>query len=301
MSDYNHEENPRQDRHEGLEMDNGFAGGDYGGMDSGFGESRRYDKFRPEPRRSGSNNGHFKNIAVTIISVALVPLLLFVIDYKRTSNDEKRILNDYQLEMNRLINPAQRVRDSIREMQYKKETEQALSNYVRIYREMYRLKDLIPTASHITVWKIHNHGGILNTAEQQYITVLYTTDVDDEVPQTDIKTDWQRRELYTGYAWFAEQMKNEGFYKIGDITQETDFYFGSAKSYSNFIGTKSIVGVYLKAEPNAMYFLTASFPYTFPVSKDEYLEVKLQNARGHLRTLINPASEVLDTRENAVR
>jgi hypothetical protein len=270
----------------GNKYGSGYPNNDYSG------QQPRFTHATPS-----STSGAVKNITVTLVTALVVPILLFVIDYRKTSLEEQKILNEYKMASNEMESPAQKIRDSLAAVRYKEETEKALSNYLQIHQIMYKLKYKIPDATHITVWKIHNHGGILNTSEQQFVTVLYTTDVDDEVPETDIKADWQRRELYIGYAWFYEQIKVKGYFDMPDVSKEENFYFGNAKNYSKFIGTKSIAGVYVKAEANAMYFLTASFQHTNPTATDPFIEVKLSNAKAQLRNLINPASEVLKTRE----
>lgn len=263
------------------------------GGGSRFTERDRYDRSGRNPLAS---NNDTRKILITTISMMLIPILLFVIDWKRGNNDEKRIDNEYKTRMMELDDPAKKIRDSLLDAQHKLETEMALSGYLEIYQLMYKLRDQMPNATHISVFKIHDHGGILNTAEPQFLTILYTTDFDEEIPQVDIKKDWQARELYVGIAWYAEQIKNNGYFYMPDAMQEPNFWVGATADYARLIGTRAMAGAYIKGEVNSMYFISASFRITKPLDVNPNVEIYLRNAQNVLRRLINPASENLPTK-----
>lgn len=226
----------------------------------------------------------FQAIIGSIVALLTV-IIPGIISYQ--TNVNSRFIENRRIEL-----PAEQLRDSIKaaqkERNYKLETELALANYIEVYKLMYKLKNTLKNTNHVTIWKIHDHGGILNTAQQQYVTVLYSVS-SDSFP-FDIKGDHQSRDLSLGTAWFANKLRMDHFYLMKDIGKEPDFYIGESKAYFSFINDQSIAGMYIKSESNAMYYLTVGFPMKDPQDLMPYLDIKIMNTKGRLIRLIQDAS-----------
>lgn len=248
---------------------------------------------KPAPHGGFNFNVTKFQVLVGAIVAFMGALIPGVISYQSNNNDLQRIQNELYLETRKLDAPAQAIKDSLivvaREDGFKRESEEALNKYIEIHEIMETLADNLTNVNLISVWKIHDHGGILNTAEQQYITILYSKN--GKYLKIDVKKDFDKRELSIGKAWFANEMRMNGYYIVHSMDEKPEFYTGQAKEYSIYIGDKSIVGIYIKGEENALYFLTVSFNERFPENYNNSLEIKIINAKVRLERLISKASQ----------
>ncbi|QLG46063.1 hypothetical protein [Costertonia aggregata] len=192
----------------------------------------------------------------------------------------------------------------LRELQQKKEFERKLDSIDEVRRieksELFiyknnQINDLIsylerrlPESSHITIWNVHNHGGVPKTGNDAEMSVLYTV---DNVKGVNIKKEYLNYPLHSGYSELAYQMivrGGKGFY-VKDVSKNRAIYIGETKNNMDYVGTKSIYGAWIKSSSTATYYISVSFPVVDGMQYGGYgySETLILNARNKLINLLD--------------
>jgi len=177
----------------------------------------------------------------------------------------------------------QETRDDIKVVQQKQQAEEAIINNHRIYEILNSLDNELPLASYFIIYSLHNHGGVPTTGETINLTVLYAQ---RDKGVSNIKKDWQGRELYKGFAWLHAQVLQYGSFYVEEVSLYERFYTGVTAEYLDLNAIKAIYTVHLETATDATYFLGAAFPLANPQASDHLLKIKLNNAAARIRPLL---------------
>ncbi len=225
-------------------------------------------------------------MALIGIAVPLVTVILsFVIDFRKEDREYNRMLKELIIQQRELDIPEEvkAQRDSLKQIEYANVQAKALEDAIEIEKSLQSFSSVIPEHNHVTIYSIHDHGGEINTAEQQYLTAIYSNN-------EQVKKDWQKRELPIGYKWMAVKSIQNKISYIPDLKSSDDVYIGEAKDYSSYIGSQSLLTCYIKGEYGYMYFFSVSFKNKSPMEEDPFLRIKVLNFKNRLANLINSAS-----------
>jgi len=174
-------------------------------------------------------------------------------------------------------------RDDQKVKQQKLQAEEAIIKNHKIYEILNTLDDELPLASYIIIYSLHNHGGVPTTGERLNLTVLYAQ---RDKGISNIKNDWQNRELYEGYAWLHAQVLQYGSYYVEDVRIYESIYQKETAEYLDYNNTQSLYSIHLKTGTDATYYLSAAFDIKHPHEIDPQMKVKLENAASRLRPLL---------------
>ena len=159
--------------------------------------------------------------------------------------------------------------DSITKKNHEANLARLRQNKDDIKEECIRLKYEMYRCNHVTYWKIHNNGNIIEEGDtdRPYFMVLISS-------SRDIKFDFQEsQKLHGGYFNFAKSVKNNGWYVVGDVAKFPSINYGESRQLMSLHQTKSIFGSLVKKTPYEWYFVSFSFSRTIkPEESSEILQ-----------------------------
>ncbi|MFI8379616.1 hypothetical protein [Leeuwenhoekiella sp. NPDC079379] len=174
--------------------------------------------------------------------------------------DEKRLdrREKIRLEELKINDSAQKMLDSIKKEKAKLENEKFLYKNAQIENLLTDMGMRIGGASSISIVSVHNGGATMLTSSESMITVIYTNEFIREV---NIKKKYDNWGLTKGYGKYFLMMleENGDAIFIEDVRNYPSIYNGDTKKNMDFLGTKSLIGTYIKAGSKGTYFLTLSF------------------------------------------
>lgn len=157
-----------------------------------------------------------------------------------------------------------RVLDSIKDAEGKRQIRKTFMNVARIYDLMSSLSRELPSASSISVFSTHNSGGVPKSGTPLKITILY------ETGNTEMKTGkkyWQQKVMPEGYFNFSKEVYDKGDMYISELDDHPEVYHGKAKGDLDFNNVRSMYGRVLKVTPTAIYYLAVTFDHSAPMEK----------------------------------
>lgn len=194
----------------------------------------------------------WKQVLVILFLIFAVWFIPKGLDY--VNNNDEREFKKWEKIFNEQTKQKEKEKDSIIAMQIK-QAEQAVINNSRIYKELNELAFNLEEEAHVSILKVHDHGGIPNTGEPLRITMLYT--VKDIT--LDIQEEWQAAPLLNGYSFWLSSVIERGSRYTSDIKKEREVYTGKTKETIDKRETVSMYTIHLGSGTDATYFLTASF------------------------------------------
>lgn len=224
----------------------------------------------------------------------LAILIAFLVFIFYISPAVTKYINDTEDRKERRINTdrsnkeeVDRVLDSINREKAILENELFMYKNNQIYDMLNTLETRFPTSNYITIYSIHNGGGIPQTGSEAMVSTLYTT---DNVRGVDILRKYYEYPLYQGKSDLSFQMltKRGEVHFVDDVTSNPRVYTGSTKEILDELGTKSICGVWIKTSPTSTYYLVVAFPEEgLGINSKEQIEIILTDARLKLLDLID--------------
>lgn len=233
----------------------------------------------------------------TRFKVLLAALITFALTFVFTSKDffgflDKSRDREFQillLDIN-LKQRLQRYEDSIQLEKDKIKSEQFIYKNGRINDIMYRLERSIKCASSISIYSIHNGGGIPKTGSSKKLSVLYTQ---DNVKGVDILKEYGGSgfELTSGYAAYSERLlraRGENYY-VADVKKDSTIYENHTAIMLDRHQTKALYGAWIKTGPRATYYINISFDIASPLNnyKEHQISEMLRIARQDLIELLD--------------
>lgn len=224
-------------------------------------------------------------LAIMIVTFGFIFFVLpYITDYMAGSEERqlRREEQRYRIELR-----VQQELDSINEIKRIKENELFIYKNNAINDLMNYLERRFPSSSHITIYSVHNGGGVPKTGNAKHQTVIYTV---DNVKGINILKEYENYPLYPGYAEFAYQMlvrEGKPFY-VPDVTEYPAIYNGETASNMDKLGTKSMYGMWIKSSGTHTYYINASFDEVNGIKKiGNFPEYILKDARRRLIDLID--------------
>ncbi|OAB78780.1 hypothetical protein [Cochleicola gelatinilyticus] len=225
---------------------------------------------------------------MAIICAILIFLFFFtpiLVDW-----DEKRAerRKEVHLEELKAKDEAKKLMDSIRFERAKLENEKFLYKNAQIENLLQQMGMNILAASSISIVSVHNGGEIMLTSSESLITVLYTNEF---IRDVNLKKRYDNYTLHRGYGkYFLMMLEAEGkSIFIEDVRNYPNIYNGKTKSNMDFLGTKSIIGAYIKSGIKGTYFISVSFPHYY--TKDNIsavsTQIEVEQARDRLVQLLD--------------
>lgn len=178
--------------------------------------------------------------------------------------------------------------DSIQRLQKITENELFIVKNNKINDLMSYLERRFPSSSHISIFSVHNGGGVPKTGSEAKMSVLYTT---DNVRGVNLLKDYENYPLYPGYAELCYQMlieKGSPLY-IEDVAKYPNIYKGETAANMDLIGTKSLLGMWIKSSPTSTYYIIAAFDQVYGLDglQSNFPKATIINARLKLIELID--------------
>ena len=225
-------------------------------------------------------------IVTIIISVLVFSYLISPEVSKYIENSEKRQEERYLKEY-KIKAKLERRLDSIKEVNKIRQNEIFIMKNNRINDLISYLEKRFDKSSHITIFSIHNGGGVPKTGSESKMSALYTS---DNIRGVNILKEYASYPLYRGYAEFAYQLLNKrGYaYYIEDVKNYPKIYNGETKNSMDYLGTKSVYGFWIKSSSTHTYYIAVAFDFPYGMDENrQYKEQVLQQARVRLLELID--------------
>lgn len=203
--------------------------------------------------------------------------------FERREAAEKRIAEAVTKSVIKEQEKNKRLIDSIRLDKQIRKHKQAFTNIDKIYDLMANARRKIPMANTISVYYLHDSGGVPISGSPLNVTVLYEAS-DKNIPS--LKRDWQSQPLPEGYFHYNKFIYDRGFKYVNDVKNYKKIYQGETISYLNLYNSKSLYGVLLEQSTAGTYYLSIGFPMVDPLSEDNLIEGNINRVATALRPLL---------------
>jgi cell division protein FtsB len=203
-----------------------------------------------------------------------------------TEQSKNKLKQELATEIVQLQEENRRIKESITRDRQIREQNQSRINVDKLYELMDEIERNIPSANSISIYYIHDSGGVPKSGVPLKATVLYEKR-DKEVPS--LKKYWKSEPIPEGFFYYNKFIYDYGEKYVSDVTQEKKIYVEETIELLSRYKTKAMYGVFIEQSTAGTYYLNFGFPKTDPFEEDRYIKYRVLEYAKRIRPLLQVA------------